>query len=62
MEGVPHRIIEGTVIAAYASGVSQAFVYINAEADLSAQRVQAALKQALGNGWSATISSAPATL
>ena len=50
MEGVPHRIIEGTVIAAYASGVSQAFVYINAEADLSAQRVQAALKQALGNG------------
>ena len=50
MEGVPHRIIEGTVIAAYASGVGEAFFYINAEAGLSAERVQGALREAHENG------------
>ena len=50
MEGVAHRIIEGAVIAAYASDVHQAFVYINAEANLSAERMQAALEQASSEG------------
>ena len=50
MEGVPHRILEGTVIAAYASGVSQAYIYINAEANLSAKRVERAIEQALERG------------
>ena len=50
MEGVPHRILEGTIVAAYASGVGEAYVYINAEADLSAQRVQAAIDQARHRG------------
>ena len=45
MEGVPHRIIEGAIIAAYAAGVSEAFFYINAEANLSAERVQRAIDQ-----------------
>ncbi len=50
MEGVPHRLIEGAIIAAYASDVNEAYIYINAEANLSAERMQAALEQAYENG------------
>ena len=47
MEGVPHRLIEGMAIAAYASAAERAYVYVNAEADLSAQRVERAIDQAI---------------
>ena len=50
MEGVPHRIIEGAIIAAYAAGVSEATIYINAEAHLSAERIAVALSQAKERG------------
>ena len=50
MEGVPHRIVEGAAIAAYASGAGQAYIYINAEADLSAERMAAAVVQACDRG------------
>ena len=50
MEGVPHRLIEGAIIAAYASDVHEAYIYINAEANLSAQRMQIAIEQAYANG------------
>ena len=50
MEGVPHRIIEGAAIAAYASGAEQAYIYINAEASLSAARMQRAVEQARDRG------------
>ena len=50
MEGVPHRLIEGAIIAAYASDVNEAYIYINAEANLSAERMQIALEQAYENG------------
>ena len=46
MEGVPHRIVEGAIIAAYATGAEEAYIYINAEAELSARRMQLALDQA----------------
>ena len=46
MEGVPHRILEGAVIAAYAAGVSQGYLYVNAEADLSASRMRQAVESA----------------
>ena len=46
MEGVPHRIIEGAIIAAYASDVHDAYIYINAEANLSAERMQLAIEHA----------------
>ncbi len=46
MEGMPHRLLEGATIAAYASGASTAYAYVNAEADLSAERLQAAIDQA----------------
>ena len=62
MEGVPHRIVEGALIAAHATQASVIYVYINAEADLSARRIELALSDAealgligddvLGSGWS----------
>ena len=51
MEGVPHRILEGTIIASYAAGVSEAIIYINAEAELSAQRMEAAFVSAGERGF-----------
>ena len=50
MEGNPHRIIEGAVIAAYAAGAENVVIYINAEADLSADRMAAALAVAEATG------------
>ncbi len=46
MEGMPHRLLEGAIIAAYASGAQAAYAYVNAEADLSARRLQTAIDQA----------------
>ncbi|MYC29581.1 MAG: NADH-quinone oxidoreductase subunit F [Chloroflexi bacterium] len=46
MEGVPHRLLEGALIAAYATGASRCFIYINAEAHLAAERMQQAMDQA----------------
>lgn len=50
MEGVPNRVLEGAIIAAYASGVSQAYLYVNAEAGLSADRMGRAVEQAYEHG------------
>lgn len=50
MEGVPHRLLEGALIAAYAAGAAQVYVYINAEANLSAQRMESAIDQARALG------------
>ena len=62
MEGVPHRVVEGALIAAYATQASVIYLYINAEADLSTRRIERALSDAeslgligedvLGSGWS----------
>ena len=62
MEGLAHRVVEGALIAAYAAGAGVVYVYINAEADLSATRMERALADAtalglvgddvLGSGWS----------
>ena len=50
MEGNPHRIIEGALIAAYAAGAGNVLIYINAEADLSADRMATALAAAKAAG------------
>lgn len=50
MEGNPHRIIEGATIAAYAAGAANVVIYINAEADLSADRMTDALAAAEAAG------------
>ena len=46
MEGDPHRLIEGAVIAAYAIGASRVIFYVNGEARLAQQRLDTALQQA----------------
>lgn len=50
MEGDPHALVEGTLIAAYACGVERAFIYINGQARLSAARVEQALRDAATAG------------
>ena len=50
MEGVPHRILEGAMIASYAAGVTEAIIYINAEAELSAERMGSAILAARALG------------
>ncbi len=50
MEGVPHRIIEGALIAAYAIDSHDIIFYINAEANLSSQRMTLAVEQATDLG------------
>lgn len=50
MEGDPHLLLEGMLIAAYATGASETYIYINAEANLSAQRIETAIEQAQDAG------------
>jgi NADH-quinone oxidoreductase subunit F len=46
MEGDPHRLLEGVLLAAYAIGAARAILYIHGEADLAAARLTRALAQA----------------
>jgi len=46
MEGDPHRLLEGMLLAAWAAGATRGIVYIHGEADLSALRVGNAIDQA----------------
>jgi NADH:ubiquinone oxidoreductase subunit F (NADH-binding)/(2Fe-2S) ferredoxin len=46
MEGDPHRLLEGILLAAFASGASRGILFINGEADLSAHRMENALRSA----------------
>ena len=50
MEGDPHLLLEGMLIAAYATGASETYIYVNAEANLSAQRIETAIEQAQDAG------------
>jgi len=66
MEGDPHSVIEGMIIAAYAIGdVTQGFVYVRAEYPLAVTNLELALRQAeqlgllgeniLGTGFNFTV-------
>ena len=46
MEGDPHRMIEGMLIAALAVGASEGYVYVRAEYPLAVQRLKTAIGQA----------------
>jgi len=46
MEGDPHRVIEGMLLAGYAVGANKGFIYIRGEYALSIQRMEKAIKQA----------------
>ena len=46
MEGDPHRMIEGMMIAAYAVGAQEGYIYVRAEYPLAIRRLQIAIAQA----------------
>jgi NADH-quinone oxidoreductase subunit F len=46
LEGDPHSVIEGMLIAAYTIGASQGYLYVRAEYPLAVERLQIALSQA----------------
>ncbi|MFO7660294.1 MAG: NADH-quinone oxidoreductase subunit NuoF [Candidatus Cloacimonadaceae bacterium] len=46
LEGDPHRVLEGMMIAAYAIGASKGFFYIRAEYPLAIKRIKGAIEQA----------------
>jgi NADP-reducing hydrogenase subunit HndC len=46
LEGDPHRILEGMMIAAYSMGASNGFFYIRAEYPLAIKRIKMAIEQA----------------
>ncbi|MDA3901546.1 MAG: FAD-dependent oxidoreductase [Spirochaetes bacterium] len=50
LEGDPHSVIEGMIIAGFTVGASQGFVYVRAEYPLAVARLEHAIKQARENG------------
>ena len=46
MEGDPHRMLEGMMIAAYAVGAREAYIYVRAEYPMAVSRLQNAISQA----------------
>lgn len=50
MESDPHRLIEGMAIAAYATGSSNAILYLKARSELARTRIQKAIDQARDYG------------
>ena len=50
MENLPHLVIEGTILAAYAVGASTAYLYINKEYKNASESMAQALAEALAAG------------
>src|SRR5207244_2215607 len=50
MEGDPHQLLEGALLAAHAAGASRVILYVHGEANLSAQRLGRAVAQAEAAG------------
>ena len=50
MEGDPHKMIEGMMIAAYATGADEGYIYVRAEYPLAIKRLQNAIDQATEAG------------
>ena len=50
LEGDPHSVIEGLIIAAFAIGASKGYFYIRAEYPLAVERINKAIKQAYDYG------------
>jgi len=51
MEKDPHQLIEGALIACYAIGASQAFLYVRGEMALAQERIAQALNEAYAAGY-----------
>ena len=46
LESDPHRVLEGMLIAAYAVGASEGYIYVRAEYPLAIKRLKVAIRQA----------------
>jgi NADH-quinone oxidoreductase subunit F len=46
IEGDPHRLLEGTLIAAYATGATKGYLYVRAEYPLAVNNLRHAIRQA----------------
>lgn len=51
LESDPHRVIEGMIIAGYATGATVGFVYVRAEYPLAVKRMHLAIAQARAAGY-----------
>ncbi|MEA2105002.1 MAG: NADH-quinone oxidoreductase subunit NuoF [Candidatus Cloacimonadota bacterium] len=51
LEGDPHRMLEGMIIAAYAIGADEGYIYCRAEYPLALKRLRIAIKDAEGKGF-----------
>jgi NADH:ubiquinone oxidoreductase subunit F (NADH-binding) len=51
LENLPHLVIEGTVLAAYAIGATKAYLYINANYAVAIKTITAALTEAKAAGY-----------
>ena len=51
LESYPYRIIEGMIIAAYATGATEGYFYIRAEYPLAVRRIREALKNCRDQGF-----------
>ena len=51
LEGDPHAVLEGMIIAAYAVGASQGIIYCRAEYPLAVKRLNLAIRQARTDGF-----------
>ncbi|MHC4595634.1 MAG: NADH-quinone oxidoreductase subunit NuoF [Planctomycetota bacterium] len=50
LEGDPHRVIEGMIVAAYAIGTGRGFIYVRAEYPIAVEHINIALEQARALG------------
>ena len=50
LEGDPHAVLEGMLLAGYAVGAAHGYVYVRAEYELAVQRVRCAIDQAREQG------------
>ncbi len=51
LEGDPHSVIEGMMIAAYAIGADEGYIYVRAEYPLAIKRLKIAIAQCYENGF-----------
>jgi NADH-quinone oxidoreductase subunit F len=51
MQKIPHALIEGIAIAAYAGGIEKSFIYIRGEYQLQADILEAAIAEAANSGF-----------
>ncbi len=51
MEKIPHRLVEGVIISAYATGAKQAFIYIRGELAFAARQLERAIAETYAAGY-----------